>query len=115
MFYRMERLLGMPVRAADSRAAQMDVYELTTTVRGGSGHETPGALEPKLTIKTSVLFGTLLGPAVPVTAQASDAGRERLHIDTDKDGAVWPSASASGREPADRAGSVARSCPGGSL
>jgi hypothetical protein len=81
MLDRMERLLGMPVRAADSRAAQMDVYDPTTTVRGESGPESAGALEPKPTIKTAVLFGTLLGPAVLVTD----------------------------------AGSVARSCPGGSL
>ncbi len=46
--------------------------------------------------------------AVVVTAQDPDADRERIHIDTDKDGAVWPSASASGREPAERTGSVAR-------
>jgi hypothetical protein len=69
----------------------MSVYDLTTTVRGGSGHENPAAFEPsgaprRLIIRTCVLFGTLLGPAVVVTAPPSDAHRERIHIDTDKDG-----------------------------
>lgn len=68
----------------------MRVYDLTTTVGGASGHQTPRAFEPsdappRLTIKTGVLFGTLLGPAVVVTAQHSDADRERIHIDTDED------------------------------
>jgi len=87
--------------------------DLTTTVRGGSGHENAGAFEPcgaprRFTTQTCVLFGTLLGPAVVVTDQDTYADRERLHIDTDKDGAVWPGGSANGRAPADGAGSVAR-------
>ena len=91
----------------------MGVYDLTTTVRGGSGHENAGAFEPcgaprRFTTQTCVLFGTLLGPAVVVTAQDTYADRERLHIDTDKDGAVRASGSANGRAPADGAGSVAR-------
>lgn len=40
----------------------------------------------RLTVETSVLFGTLLGPAVVVTAQDPDADRERIHTDTDNDG-----------------------------
>lgn len=67
----------------------MGVYDLTTTVRSASGHENPGAFEPggaprPFAVETAVLFGTLLGPAVVVTTQDTDGGRERIHIDTDK-------------------------------
>jgi hyperosmotically inducible protein len=84
---------------------------------------------------TCVLFGTLLGPAV-VLAQDSDTDRShptafvkdsaittsiktqlaaqhitslgRIHVDTDKEGVVWLSGSASSQQAADKAVSIAR-------
>jgi hypothetical protein len=60
----------------------MSVDDLTTTVRGGSGDESPAAFAPsgaprRLAMRTSVLFGTLLGPAVVVTG-------ERIQNDSEK-------------------------------
>jgi hypothetical protein len=62
----------------------MSVHDPTAALRGESGHENHGAAEPsgaprRFTLKTHVLFGTLLGPAVVVTAQDSDADRDQNH------------------------------------
>ena len=87
-------------------------------------------------VTTCVLFGTLLGPAVVLAAEDSDADRShpvafvkdssittkikaqlaalhitslgRIHVDTDKDGVVWLTGHARTQEAADKAVSIAR-------
>jgi len=95
----------------------------------------------KATFATAcVLCGTLLGPAVVVVAQDSDADRShpaafvkdsaittkvktklaaehitslgRIHVDTDKNGVVWLTGSARTQEAADKAVSIARETEG---
>jgi len=85
---------------------------------------------------TCVLFGTLLGPAAVAVAQDSDTDRShptafvkdsavttaiksklaadhitslgRIHVDTDKNGVVWLTGSATSQQAADKAVSIAR-------
>jgi len=91
-------------------------------------------------VTTCVLFGALIGPAVVVVAEDSDTDRShavafvkdsaittkiktklaaehvtslgRIHVDTDKNGVVWLSGSASTQEAADKAASIARETKG---
>ena len=91
----------------------------------------------KMTFATTcVLFGMLLGPAMVLAAEDSDADRShpaafvkdsaittkikaqlaaehitsmgRIHVDTDKNGVVWLTGSARTQEAADKAESIAR-------
>ena len=85
---------------------------------------------------TYVLFGALIGPAVVVEAEDSDADRSnpaafvkdstitakikaqlaaahiislgRIHVDTDRDGVVWLTGSAKSQKEADKAVCIAR-------
>src|ERR1700739_2308414 len=89
---------------------------------------------------TCVLFGTLLGPAVVLAAEDSDADRAhpvafvkdsaittkiksklaaehitslgRIHVDTDKNGVVWLSGSARSQAAIDKAVEIARGTEG---
>jgi hyperosmotically inducible periplasmic protein len=89
---------------------------------------------------TCVVFGTLLGSAMALAGQDSDADRShpkafvrdsaitmkiksklaeehvtslgRIHVDTDKDGVVWLTGSARTQEAADKAEAIARGTEG---
>jgi hypothetical protein len=61
----------------------MSVDDLTT-VRGGSGDEKRATFPPsgaprRLAIRTSVLFGTLLGPAVVVSGERTQDDTQKAH------------------------------------
>jgi hyperosmotically inducible periplasmic protein len=96
-------------------------------------------MKNKLAI-TCLVFGTLLGPAMVVAGQDSDADRShpkafvkdsaitmkiktklaeehitslgRIDVDTDKDGVVWLTGSARTQEAADKAEAIARGTEG---
>jgi hypothetical protein len=55
---------------------------------------------------TCVAVGTLLGNAVAMAAEHLTS-LQRIHVETDTDGVVWLSGSASTREAADKAASLA--------
>jgi hypothetical protein len=62
----------------------MSAHDLTITVRGGSAEEKPAAFAPsgtprRLATSTSVLFGTLLGPALVVTGERTQSDTDKAH------------------------------------